>query len=324
MSQFNPFISGGGGGSGKDGRGIASIVFTSSTGGSIAGVAGATDTYTINYSDTTTSTYIIKNGENGLNGENGKSAYELAVEGGYQGTLVDWLNSLNGTDGKSLVFSWDDYNLGIKQDGNSEFTYQNLRGPAGLAGPQGESAYELAVRFGYEGTLEEWIASLKGERGTRGAIWTVGTSIVGENVDPTSYNTGIEESLIGDYYFNSELRNIYKCVVGGNAETAKWIFDCHISSAGTIEVNSVDTVVSITWTDSTQTISSPFIKSNSLVTVCPSSTITADQYDALAKIKPIALSQIDGSFTIKSLGTLNIEEIPITLIIETTIVDEVI
>lgn len=77
MAFFDPFGgsgSGGGGGGGapgKDGRGISSIVFVSSTGGSIAGIAGATDTYKINYTDGTTSTYVVKNGNNGEQGPKG-------------------------------------------------------------------------------------------------------------------------------------------------------------------------------------------------------------------------------------------------------------
>ena len=63
----------------------------------------------------------------------GKSAYELAVEKGYRGTLDEWLASLNGSNG-------DD----------------------------GKSAYELAVENGYQGTEEEWLESLKGDNGNKG------------------------------------------------------------------------------------------------------------------------------------------------------------
>ena len=48
---------------------------------------------------------------------------------------------------------------------------QGLRGPQGAAGPRGErgySAYELAVRLGFIGTLDEWIYSLKGAKGDQG------------------------------------------------------------------------------------------------------------------------------------------------------------
>ena len=37
-------------------------------------------------------------------GNDGKSAYELAVNEGYQGTLEDWLNSITNKDGKVNVF----------------------------------------------------------------------------------------------------------------------------------------------------------------------------------------------------------------------------
>lgn len=38
----------------------------------------------------------------------------------------------------------------------------------GGAGADGKSAYEIAVDNGFEGTEEEWLASLKGERGPQG------------------------------------------------------------------------------------------------------------------------------------------------------------
>ena len=39
---------------------------------------------------------------------------------------------------------------------------------ASLKGEKGDSAYDIAVNAGYEGTEEEWIASLKGEKGDTG------------------------------------------------------------------------------------------------------------------------------------------------------------
>lgn len=53
----------------------------------------------------------------------GLSAYEIALEKGFEGTEEEWLQSLGGKDGKS--------------------------------------AYELAVENGYEGTKEQWLNSLK-------------------------------------------------------------------------------------------------------------------------------------------------------------------
>lgn len=40
-----------------------------------------------------------------------------------------------------------------------------LEGAGALVGKPGESAYEIAVKAGYEGTEEEWLNSLRGETG---------------------------------------------------------------------------------------------------------------------------------------------------------------
>jgi hypothetical protein len=66
---------------GADGRGIKTIAKTSSV--------DNVDTYTITYSDSTTSTYDVVNG---------LSSYELALKHGYVGTETEWLASLKGTD----------------------------------------------------------------------------------------------------------------------------------------------------------------------------------------------------------------------------------
>lgn len=91
-------------------------------------------------------------------GANGKSAYELAVQEGYQGTLQEWLKSLVGKDGA------DAYEVAKKAGytGSREEWLKTLIGSTGL------SAYELAKAEGYEGSLAEWIASLKGKKGDDG------------------------------------------------------------------------------------------------------------------------------------------------------------
>ena len=42
------------------------------------------------------------------------------------------------------------------------------------AGMDGKSAYEIAVEFGFEGSEEEWLKSLKGEQGPQGEKGPVG------------------------------------------------------------------------------------------------------------------------------------------------------
>ena len=90
----------------------------------------------------------LHNGANGEKGSDGKSAYQIAVEQGYQGSESDWLSSLKGDKG-------DKGNTGAK-------------GNPGQDGADGKSAYAIAVEHGYEDSEEKWLLSLKGEKGDTG------------------------------------------------------------------------------------------------------------------------------------------------------------
>lgn len=91
----------------------------------------------------------------GLKGKDGKSAYEIAVENGYQGTLQEWIKSLVGKDGANA------YEL-AKSEGYEGSLTEWL---ASLKGADGESAYKVAVRNGYVGDEQAWLASLRGADG---------------------------------------------------------------------------------------------------------------------------------------------------------------
>lgn len=56
----------------------------------------------------------------------------------------------------------------------SEFVL--IPGPQGEPGPEGASAYDVAVDNGFEGSETEWLASLKGEKGADGKIGADGIS----------------------------------------------------------------------------------------------------------------------------------------------------
>lgn len=77
---------------GINGRGISSVARTSGN-----GAAGTTDTYTIKYTDNTTSTFTVYNGKDGTNGTNGKSAYSYAQDGGFTGTEAAFTTALAAT-----------------------------------------------------------------------------------------------------------------------------------------------------------------------------------------------------------------------------------
>ncbi len=75
-----------------------------------------------------------------VNGDDGASAYEIAVENGFQGTEEEWLQSLHGKDG---------------QPGRD--------GVDGAPGADGKSAYQYAVDGGYGGSEAEFAEKLAQE-----------------------------------------------------------------------------------------------------------------------------------------------------------------
>ena len=105
-------------------------------------------------------------------GKDGKSAYEIAVEHGFVGTEVEWLESLKGVDGKDGVNGKDgcDGRNGVDglpgKDGKSGA--DGLPGRDGIDGTDGKSAYIIAVEHGFTGTENEWLQSLKGADGKDG------------------------------------------------------------------------------------------------------------------------------------------------------------
>ena len=91
-----------------------------------------------------------------LVGSNGKSAYELAVEKGYTGTESEWLDSLIGTDGVSAYQTYCENHLDPDLS-ESEWI-------ASLYGEDGKSAYEIYITVNPGSTLSEseWLESLSG------------------------------------------------------------------------------------------------------------------------------------------------------------------
>ena len=121
----------------------------------------------------------------GENGSDGKSAYELAVENGYKGTLEEWLVSLigeagtNGLNGSDGINGQSAYELAVDkgyQGTESQWLASLIgskgdkgdKGDTGNSGANGKSAYELAVENGFEGTLSQWLDSLVGDKGNKG------------------------------------------------------------------------------------------------------------------------------------------------------------
>lgn len=102
--------------------------------------------------------------------ENGLSAYEIAVENGFQGTEAEWLESLVGEDGTAVE--------------------------------KGYSAYEIAVQNGFEGTELEWLDSLVGDTGEKGETYI--TNAVNEAIlSVVSVTSGFNKTVY-NYWGNSQ------------------------------------------------------------------------------------------------------------------------
>ena len=199
------------------GNGIEKIEKTSSE--------GNVDTYTIFYTKGGTTTFTVTNG---------KSAYELAVENGYQGTLEEWLASLVGETGAQGADGKSAYELAVENgyEGTLDDWLESLVGATGAtgeAGSDGKSAYELAVENGFGGSLEEWLTSLvgsSGEDGTDGAD--------GEDGAPGADGVGIDR--------------IEKTGSDGNVDTYTIYFTNGETTTFTVTNAPVEEIVTVTVT----------------------------------------------------------------------------
>lgn len=85
-------------------------------------------------------------GQDGSPGKDGESAYQVAVDNGFVGTVQDWLKSLQGKPGRDGLNGED--------------------GHDGQPGQDGKSAYQIAVEHGFVGSEAEWLQSLHGKGGS--------------------------------------------------------------------------------------------------------------------------------------------------------------
>ena len=122
----------------------------------------------------------------GVDGLNGLSAYELWMSNGNEGDLNTFLSSLQGVDGVDGVDGIDGrdgvngqsaYELWLLNgnEGKSEAEFlESLRGLQGVpgvctVGDKGSSAYEVWLSAGNTGSVQDFLASLKGDKGDPGS-----------------------------------------------------------------------------------------------------------------------------------------------------------
>ncbi|WP_407444473.1 hypothetical protein [Fibrobacter sp.] len=146
------------------------------------------------------------NGTNGTDGTNGKSAYQIAVDNGFEGTEEEWLASLKGEKGddgddgaacyitdNSEINGFNVYCGGVLV-GTLQNGADGKNGKDGTDGANGKSAYQIAVDNGFEGTEEEWLASLKGDKGADGKNGTNGAGCTATTTRDES--TGLDGIMV--------------------------------------------------------------------------------------------------------------------------------
>ena len=74
-----------------------------------------------------------------------------------------------------------------------KYVKASLAGAGAVSGKDGESAYEIAVKNGYSGTEQEWIASLAGTPGETPHIGNNGNWFIG------AVDTGVKAGAITSY-----------------------------------------------------------------------------------------------------------------------------
>ena len=298
MAFFDPFGGSGSGGSGggsgapgKDGRGISSIVFVSSTGGSIAGIAGATDTYKIKYTDGTSSTYVIKNGENGEQGPKGDTGKQ-GPQGiqGEQGPKGEQGETGNGI--QDIVFKGSSLGETFGIPGAKDtYTVNFTNG----------TSYDIIITNGNDG-----------QDGTNGQDGNGIQSIVFKESSGGA-GAGIEGAI--DTYtitFTNNTTYDFQIKNGEKGEKGEQGIQGEPAKARVINM----TLTASNWVEKTYTINSYLIKADNYISIGLSKNVTLEQYDALAVAKIICIEQSEGRIVLKSLGTQPTIDIDISLVIE--------
>jgi len=142
----------------------------------------------------------------GSPGPAGKSAYEVAVDQGFVGDVVAWLESLRGapgspgSPGSPGTPGASAYAVAVANGfvGNEAAWLESLRGESGEPGSPGSpgtpgaSAYQVAVAAGFVGDEATWLESLRGEPGAPGATTIDGIAGLREELDGKALSTAVE------------------------------------------------------------------------------------------------------------------------------------
>ncbi|MBQ2997508.1 MAG: hypothetical protein IJD62_00755 [Oscillospiraceae bacterium] len=137
-----------------------------------------------------------RNGKDGMDGKNGLSAYEIALQNGYTGTIEDFVGLLLGRNevSEDVPSVEEDFEQGeAAVEGEIE-----IEGSSGSYIPvPGKSAYEIALDHGYIGTEEEWLLTLRGStlQISNDGYWVLDGIVTDYRADGTAKAEEIESRL---------------------------------------------------------------------------------------------------------------------------------
>lgn len=156
---------------------------------------------------------------------------------------------------------------------------------AGIRGVEGKSAYQVAKDGGFTGTQAEWLASLKGAKGETGATGATGAD------GKSAYQLAKDGGFPGTQ--------------------DEWLASLKADKSTLVSM----TILASTWGE-TVTITDENIKATSNVVMIPGSDITSAQLDALQRANcQDCGTQTAGSITFKVFGDVPSIDIPIRLIV---------
>lgn len=155
-------------------------------------------------------------GPAGPAGADGDSAYQVALNNGFTGSEAEWLDSLKGEQGERGE-------QGVPGEPGTGSTEPGPPGEDGVDGVDGRSAYEVAIENGFEGTEEEWLASLEGVDGRDGVDGKDGAGkklIGGSNIAVSDNEDGTQTASLKD---NVELSDQGSVKVGATTVNAQGV-----------------------------------------------------------------------------------------------------
>lgn len=174
--------------SGADGRGIVSVEKT--------GTSGNVDTYTITYTDETTSTFTVTNGTDGTDGQNGSDGLTPSIDPDTKHWMIgetDTNVKAEGTDGKTILNGTGAPSNGLGTDGDFYIDTDALNLYLKVSGT-------WTLKGSLAAGLQFAVAQADGDESTK----TVSIRTVTVSADGSSVYSGSAQTVLYDFNIPTE------------------------------------------------------------------------------------------------------------------------